>query len=107
MPMVHLFGSMEGDCPASVSATPTATHLLESTAAASGGLRSGTKQESGWVSACLHSWLPLAIAFFLRRKKRQGARVLSQDQPYMGDASYVPTYGQDPCENSAYQLGAQ
>jgi hypothetical protein len=44
----------------------------------------------------------LATAFFLRRKKRQGTEVPSQDQQYMGDASYA-TNGQTPYELSAYK----
>lgn len=87
----------EGDFPASVSATPTATQ--SSNTAASDGLSSGAKAGVGvGVSLAALVVIGLAIAFFFfRRKKRQGARVLSsQDQQYMGDASDAATYGQNP-----------
>lgn len=90
----------EGDFPASASATPTATQ--SSNAAAGDGLSSGAKAGVGvGVSLAALLVIGLAIAFFFfRRKKRQGARVLSsQDQQYMGNAGYAdyaPTYQHNP-----------
>lgn len=94
----------EGDFPASASATPTATQSMPN-AAASDGLSTGAKAGVGvGVTLAVLLVIGLLLAFFFRRKKQQGVRVSSQDQPYTGDAIYAPSDGQNPYGKNFYGL---